>query len=93
MNIYSSKITPLVAAVLFALAVNYGPDAFSAAEAGLIRIGNSQAPADDACVADIQAQALAQIKLSGAIGWAEACDKARQAAGRTGIKGPAKVAR
>ena len=90
-NLYSPKITPLVVAALFALALTVGEDAFSAAKKDMIRIGNSQSAADDACVAEVQKQALNQIKLSGADGWAEACERARQAAIRTGIRGPAKV--
>jgi signal peptidase I len=91
LNLYSSQITPLVVAALFAIALTVGPTAFQAAQNDMVRIGNSQAPADDACVADVHRQALNQIRLSGAHGWAEACEKAREAARRTGVQGPARV--
>lgn len=91
LSIFSSKITPLVAAALFVIAVDVGPSALQAAKEDRIRIGNSQAPADDPCVADVQRQAIEQIILSGDDGWPEACEKAKQAAEKNGLRGPAKL--
>jgi hypothetical protein len=91
LSVLSSKITPLVASVLFVIAVDVGVDALQAAEEGKIRIGNSQAPADDACVADVEAQAMNAIKLSGEANWPAICEAARQLKHRNGIKGPSNL--
>ncbi|MCJ2087789.1 hypothetical protein MKK88_17640 [Methylobacterium sp. E-005] len=93
LNLSSTKVVPLVVAALFVAAVEIGPSAQPAAEAGTLRIGNSLAAADDACVAEVERLALQQLILLGADGWAEACEKARHSADRNGLRGPARVRR
>lgn len=93
LNLSSLRYAPLVAAALYAVAVNIGPSAQPMAEAGKLRIGNSLASPDDQCVAEVEKLAVAQLVLLGADGWAEACEKAIRASERNGLKGPARVKR
>ncbi|WP_162559787.1 hypothetical protein [Methylobacterium radiodurans] len=93
LNLSSMQVVPLVVAALFAAAVEIGLPAQPAAVAGTLRIGNSLASADDACVAEVERLAIAQLVLLGADGWAEACDKARHSAQQNGIRGPARLRR
>ncbi|MDR3500669.1 MAG: hypothetical protein P4L72_15750 [Parvibaculum sp.] len=79
-GISSKFLIPSVISVLFALAVLHGADVVHAAEAGKILIGNSSAPAGDACTAEIAEVALKQIKLLGLDKWPEACEYARKVA-------------
>lgn len=91
LSLSSGRVTPLVAVVMLAAAIQIGPAAFAAAQDGTLRIGSSTAPADDACVAEVKEQAIRQIQLLGLDRWAVACEKARRAAQHTGLKGPAHV--
>ncbi|MBY3260384.1 hypothetical protein HFO15_01715 [Rhizobium laguerreae] len=85
LSLKSAVVTPIVIAVMLTLAVTVGPDAFAAAMEGTITFGNSQAPAGDACVAEVGSQVVTQLKLLGYDLWAEACQHARTAAANTGI--------
>ncbi len=85
LSLKSAVVTPIVIAVMLALAVAVGPDAYAAAHGGTLTIGNSLAPAGDACVAQVNEQVMTQLQLLGYDAWAEACEVARKAAERTGI--------
>ncbi|NML73084.1 hypothetical protein HHL25_02985 [Rhizobium sp. S-51] len=85
LSLKSAVVTPIVIAVMLALAVTVGPDAFAAAEAGTLVFGNSQAPAGDQCTVEVSAQVVTQLKLLGFDRWTEACEVARAAAAKTGI--------
>jgi hypothetical protein len=92
LRLTSLHIVPLVATVLFALAVEVGPAAADAAMNGTLTIGNSKAPPGDPCVAAVHDQTIRQLQILGADDrWAQACEKARQAAAKTGARGSAKV--
>lgn len=91
LNLSSLHVTPLVVAALFALAVQVGPEAAQAVQNGEVRIGNSIGPRNDRCAVIVQEQAMRQIRLLGLDRWGQACDKARRAAGNTGVRGPAQV--
>jgi len=93
LNLSSLRLTPLVVSALFALAVQVGPAAVTAAAAGEVRIGNSLAPTTDQCVVDVNEQAIRQLRLLGLDRWGEACEKARRASQNTGASGPARVNR
>lgn len=78
--------TPLVAAVMFALAVTVGPEAVTAAQNGMVLIGNSKAGPRDACTALVIEKTMAQLKLLElADDWPVACEKARLAAEKSGV--------
>jgi hypothetical protein len=85
LSLKSTVITPIIIAVMLALAVDVGPEAFAAARDGNVIFGNSLAPADDPCSAEVQKQVVSQLTLLGYDRWSEACVFARAAAERTGI--------
>ena len=89
---YEAKnIIPIVAAVLFALAVTVGPDAVNAAQTDIIKIGNSAAPAGDICTAEVSNAVLDQLKLYDLDDWPKACDLARKAQEKAGMQGTVTV--
>ena len=90
LNLLSGKVSPLVAAALFSLAVTIGPDAVNAANNGLITIGNSL-DAGDPCTVDVAAEVVEHLKLLGVDRWVQACEIARQAQESTGLSGQAEV--
>lgn len=92
-SLIGQKITPLVASVLFIIAIDVGPDAVAQTEAGNMILTNSKAAAGDACTAEVAKQAFRQIQLLGLDGWPAACERAREVAKRTGLKSPATVKR
>jgi hypothetical protein len=85
LSLKSAVVTPIVIAVMLTLAVTLGADAYAAATGGMLTIGNSLAPAGDACVTQVNEQVITQLQLLGYDAWAEACEVARKAADRTGI--------
>ncbi|MCJ9721129.1 hypothetical protein MOV66_04470 [Agrobacterium sp. SHOUNA12C] len=85
LSLKSTVITPIIIAVMLALAVDVGPEAFAAARDGNVTFGNSLAPANDPCSAEVQKQVVSQLTLLGYDRWSEACVFARAAAERTGI--------
>lgn len=90
LNLLSSKVSPLVAAALFSLAVTVGPEAVEAANNGLITIGNSL-DAGDPCTVAIAVEVVEHLRLLGVERWAQACDIARQVQDSTGLSGQAEV--
>lgn len=88
LSVSSNFITPLVMAAMLALALQVGPDA---AEAEKIIIGNSNAPADDPCTAEVEKSVWTQMKLYGLDNWPEACEMARRAAKDTGLKASPRI--
>lgn len=87
----SRYATPLVAATLFALAVEVGPGAVQAAENGVILLQNSRSTQDDSCTVQVHEHVLRHLQLLGLDKWPKACEIAREAAKRTGIKSSVKV--
>jgi len=85
LRLKGSRITPLLASALFSLAVEIGPHAVQAAENGMITVGNSKAPKDDACVARVHKETLEFIKFLRLEKWAPACELARKVSDRTGM--------
>lgn len=83
LTISSKHATPLVAAILFSLALVAG--AAAVAPDTLITIGNSKAPANDACTALVAQRALGTLQLLGLDDWPTACEAARKAAAAAGI--------
>jgi hypothetical protein len=90
LNLMSKRISPMVAAALFVLAITVGPSAVQAAEEGQIVIGNSLDP-ENLCTASIYAETLQHLKLLRVERWAEACAIATQAAEATGLSGEARI--
>jgi hypothetical protein len=91
LNLSGTNLTPIVASVMLIIAVAIGPSAVQAAETGKLRIGNISAPLDDPCTAEINHQVLTQLKLLGLDKWTKACERARLAQKRTGLKGRATI--
>ena len=85
------RITPLVVSVLFALAVHVGNEAVQAAQDGQITIGNSKAPDDDPCVAQVCKETLDFLKFLRLDDWAPACELARKANAGGGVRSQSKV--
>jgi hypothetical protein len=84
-SLKSATITPIVIAAMLAIAVFVGPAAVDAAANGQITFGNSMAPPDDPCVAQVSEQVVTQLTLLGYDKWAEACQYVKEAAERTGV--------
>jgi hypothetical protein len=91
----SSKFaTPLIAAVLFALATQVGPAAPTELANNKVIIGNSLAPDGDRCSAEVFQGTLDQLKLLGlANEWVTACRMAKLAAERGQVTGTVTVER
>jgi hypothetical protein len=92
-TLVSRVITPLVAAVLFLLAVEVGPSAKKEAEANTLVLRNSKAEARDPCTAKVFESSTQILKLLDLDEWPKACERAQEVARRTGMKSPAKVER
>ncbi len=84
-SLKSVTITPIVIAAMLAIAIFVGPDAVDAAVNGQITFGNTMAPPNDPCVAQVSEQVVTQLRLLGYDKWAEACQYIRQAAEQTGV--------
>jgi hypothetical protein len=84
-DLVAKSIVPLVAAALFALAVNVGRSAPEAAEANKIVIGNSKAGPDDECTALVRAATLTQLKMLRLSEWPQACELAKLVAEQAGV--------
>ncbi len=91
LTLVSKHITPLVAAALFALAATIGVEAFEARDT--IVIGNSKAPPDDPCTAQVAANAMTQLGLLGLLDWPKACEMARLAITESGMTGSVTIER
>lgn len=85
-SLKSLRITPIVIAVMLALASQVGAEAVDAAINNQIVFGNSLAPADDRCTAMVHEQVVTQLRLLGLDKWAPACEKIREAVANTGIQ-------
>lgn len=83
LTLFSRKGTPIVAAVLFSLAVSVGAAAVDSG--GTVMIGNSKAQPGDACTALVAERALRTLELLGLDSWPLACEAARKAADAAGI--------
>jgi hypothetical protein len=90
-GLVSKLITPLVASVLFLLAVEVGPSARAEAEKGTLILRNSKAAADDPCTAKVFESSMQFLKLLDLDEWPIACQRAQEVAKKTGLKSPAKV--
>lgn len=90
-SLRSATIVPIVIATMLSLALYVGPGAVDAAVNDTIRFGNSLAPADDPCAADVRKEVVTQLTLLGFDRWAEACEIVREAAERTGVNSGVKV--
>jgi len=86
-SLVSRVITPLVASVLFLLAVEVGPAAKAEADNDTLILRNSKAAADDPCTAKVFQSSMQILK------WPAACERAQEVAKKTGLKSPAKVER
>jgi hypothetical protein len=93
LTVFSDRITPIIAATMFALAIEVGAAAYNAADAGEIQITNSQNPTDDICIVPVSNQVIRQIRQLGLDRWSEACEQAREAARRSGLESPVKTSR
>lgn len=91
--LHGRMITPLVASILFLLAVDVGPAAKAEIEAGTLILQNSKAPATDPCSAKVFEVSMEMIRLMNLDEWPAACAQAQEAARKTGLKSPAKVQR
>jgi hypothetical protein len=91
LNLRSAEIAPLVVAAMLAIALVVGPEAASLASSGDILIGNSLAPAGDACSLAVSDQVVQQLRLMGIGDWTRACELAMQTAESTGLIGQAVV--
>ena len=87
-SVFSSKITPLVASVLFSLALAIGTEAAEAMENGRVIIGNKSSSNDDPCVVEVREGTLEFLRLVGFENWRRACEIAKDAADATGLKSP-----
>lgn len=93
LSLFCKRITPLVAAALFAIAVDIGPDGFGEAFAGEVTLRNSKSTVEaDPCVARVEEQVRTQLQMLGLDGWPEACEIARGVHQRTQVRSPAKAA-
>ena len=92
-TLVSRVITPLVASVLFLLAVQVGPAAKGEAEADTLVLKNSKADVQDPCTAAVFKSSTQIIKLLDLDEWPKACERAQEVARKTGLKSPAKVER
>jgi hypothetical protein len=92
-GLVSKVITPLVASVLFLLAVEVGPSARTEADNGTLILRNSKAAADDPCTANVFDSSMQFLKLLDLDEWPVACTHAQEVANKTGLKSPAKVER
>jgi hypothetical protein len=91
LTLFAKRMTPVVAAALFTLAVEVGPDAASLAADQQIVIGNSKAPAGDQCTAMVGKSVLDQLVMLGLDKWPQACDLARTASQASGATTSVKV--
>jgi hypothetical protein len=91
--LHARMITPLVASILFILAVDVGPTAKAEIEAGTLILRNSKAPPNDLCSAKVFEVSMEMIKLMNLDDWPVACEHAQEAAQKTGLKSPARVQR
>lgn len=91
--LHAKMITPLVASILFVLAVDVGPAAKAEIEAGTLVLQNTKAPAADPCSAKVFEVSMEMIKLMNLDDWPAACARAQEAAQKTGLRSPAKVQR
>jgi hypothetical protein len=89
----SKVITPLVASILFLLAVEVGPSARAEAQNGTLILRNSKAATDDPCTAKVFESSVQILKLLDLDEWPAACVRAQEVANKTGLKSPAKVER
>ena len=85
------NITVLVAAVLFVLATTPGLEAIDAAADGRIVLGNSMAPLDDICVAQVYRTTLDFLELIDLDDWDKSCEIARKVKLATGMHPPPTV--
>ncbi|KAB0571077.1 hypothetical protein [Brucella pituitosa] len=85
-SLKSIRITPIVIAVMLALAAHVGAGAVDAAINNQIVFGNSLAPMDDRCTVMVHDQVVTQLRLLGLDKWAPACEKIRSAVANTGIQ-------
>jgi hypothetical protein len=92
-TLVSRVITPLVASVLFLLAVQVGPAAKAEADNDTLVLKNSKAEAQDPCTAKVFKSSIQIIKLLDLDEWPKACEHAQEVARKTGLKSPAKVER
>jgi hypothetical protein len=92
-SLASKVITPLVASVLFLLAVEVGSLAKLEAENGTLILRNSKAATGDVCTAKVHESAIQILKLLDLDDWPEACEHAQEVAKKTGLKSPARVER
>lgn len=90
-SLVSKVITPLVASVLFLLAVDVGPSAKAEAEQGTLILRNSKAAENDPCTAKVVESSMQILKLLNLDDWPEACQRAQEVAKKTGLKSPARV--
>ena len=91
LSLTSPYSTPLVASVMFAIALQIGPDAIAVAQDEKITLGNSKAPANDECTARVFESTINQLKLFELDDWADACEMARKAERNTGLKPEARI--
>jgi hypothetical protein len=91
--LHARRITPLVASILFLLAVDVGPAAKAEVEAGTLILRNTQASTEDPCSARVFEVSMEMIRLMNLDDWPEACAHAQEAAQKTGLKSPARVQR
>jgi hypothetical protein len=91
LTLFAKRMTPVVAAALFTLAVQVGPEATSLATDGQIVIGNSKAPAGDQCTAMVGKSVLDQLVMLGLDNWPQACELARIASEASGATTTVKV--
>jgi hypothetical protein len=92
-SLVSKVITPLVASVLFLLAVEVGPSAKAEAQNGTLILRNSKAAENDPCTAKVFESSMQILKLLNLDDWPAACERAQEVAKKTGLKSPAKVER
>lgn len=91
--LHARMITPLVASILFVLAVDVGPTAKAEVDSGTLVLRNSMAPPDDPCSARVFSVSMDMLRLMNLDDWPAACARAQEAAQKTGLKSPAKVQR
>jgi hypothetical protein len=91
LDLISKSIIPLVASAMLVLAVQVGPDAVSAAEQGMIVLGNSGADPNDPCTALVHESVQTQLQLLGLDNWSRACEIAKRAVEETGLSSSATI--
>lgn len=90
LSIFSRHATPLVAASLLSIALEIDPSvAVEAAKNDMIELGNSNGSPD--CALPVHKHVVNHIKLLGLEKWPEACEIAKKAAHRSGLKSPTKA--